>query len=50
MRHQSFGLRKYYSYADVLAKTIDMKLEVHIDTFLNSVYNIYISEEPNPIR
>lgn len=43
------GYRKYYSYADVLAKTIDMKLEVHIDTFLNSVYNVYISEEPNPI-
>lgn len=43
------GFRKNYGYADVLVKTMDMKLEVHIDTFLNSVYNVYISEEPNQI-
>ena len=42
------GYRKYYGYADVLAKTSDMKLEVHIKTFLNSVYNVYVFEEPNP--
>ncbi len=43
------GFRQYYSYADVLAKTPDMKMGVHIDTFLNSVYNVYIFEEPNPM-
>lgn len=43
------GYRKYYGYADVLAKTSDMKLEVHIKTFLNSVYNIYVFENPNPM-
>ncbi len=42
------GCRTYYSYADVLVKTSDMKMGVHIDTFLNSVYNVYIFEKPNP--
>ena len=41
------GFRMDYGYADVLVKTLDMKMEVHIDTFLNSVYNVYIFEEPN---
>ena len=43
------GIRKDYSYADVLVKTSDMKMGVHIQTFLNSVYDVYIFEEPNPM-
>lgn len=43
------GFRKDYSYADVLVKTSDMKMGVHIQTFLNSVYDVYIFEEPNPM-
>ena len=42
------GFRLYYSYADVLVKTLDMKMGVHIQTFLNSIYNVYILEEPDP--
>ena len=43
------GIRKDYSYADVLVKTSNMKMGVHIQTFLNSVYDVYIFEEPNPM-
>ncbi|MBQ8362151.1 MAG: hypothetical protein IJX44_09455 [Bacteroidaceae bacterium] len=43
------GFRQYYGYADVLVKTSDMKMGVHIQTFLNSVYDVYIFEEPNPM-
>ena len=41
--------RRYYGCADILAKTTDMKMWVHISSFLNSVYNVCIFEDPNPM-
>ena len=42
-------LRRYYGCADIVAKAMDMKMQVHIDTFLNCVNNVYIFENPNPM-
>ena len=42
-------LRRYYGSADIIAKAMDMKMQVHIDTFLNCVNNVYIFEEPDPM-
>ena len=42
-------LRRYYGSADIIAKAMDMKMQVHIDTFLNCVNNVYIFENPNPM-
>ena len=42
-------LRRYYGSADIIAKAMDMKMQVHIDTFLNCVNNVYIFEKPDPM-
>lgn len=42
-------LRRYYGSVDIIAKAMDMKMQVHIDTFLNCVNNVYIFEEPDPM-
>ena len=42
-------LRRYYGSADIIAKAMDMKMQVHIDTFLNCVNNVSIFEELDPM-